>query len=94
MEKGWPKWGYGVSKLGINVFHHALARYPEIIKKGIQVNSCCPGYVKTDMTSHKGTLSIEEGILTPVFLIEQPFEVKEEWQGGFFYLSKLDTTLG
>ena len=27
-QKGWPKWGYGISKLGINVFHSALARYP------------------------------------------------------------------
>jgi len=49
---------------------------------------CCPGYVKTDMTSQKGTLPIEEGIKTPVFLIEAPFEVKNKWQGGFFYLQQ------
>jgi NAD(P)-dependent dehydrogenase (short-subunit alcohol dehydrogenase family) len=83
-KKGWPKSGYGISKLGINVYHSALARFPDIIQKGIQVYVCCPGYVNTDMTSHKGVLTIEEGIRTPVMLIELPFEVKEEWQGGFF----------
>lgn len=29
-EKGWPKWGYGVSKLGINLFHQALSTYPAV----------------------------------------------------------------
>jgi NAD(P)-dependent dehydrogenase (short-subunit alcohol dehydrogenase family) len=74
--------------LGINIYHSVLARNEDVKKKGIQVYVCCPGYVKTDMSSHKGTLSIEEGIRTPVFLIESPFEVNKEWQGGFFYLSK------
>lgn len=55
-------------------------------KRGIQVYTCCPGYVNTDMTSHKGPLTIQEGALTPVFLIEKPFELKEEDQGEFYYL--------
>lgn len=38
------------------------------MKRGIQVYGCCPGYVKTDMSSHKGHLTVEEGILTPIFL--------------------------
>ena len=58
-EKGWPKWGYGVSKLGIDVWTSALANQEEVVKRGIQVYVCCPGYVKTDMTSQKGHLSIE-----------------------------------
>ena len=72
-EKGWPEWGYGISKLDINVFHSALSRYEAVVKKGIQVYVCCPGYVKTDMTSHNGHLTIEEGIRTPMFLINLPF---------------------
>ena len=83
-EKGWPKWGYGVSKLGINVWTSVLANYEEVVKRGIQVYVCCPGYVKTDMTSQKGTLSIEEGIRTPMFLVNLPFEVNQEFQGQFF----------
>ncbi len=87
-QEGWPKWSYGISKLAINVYHSILARNEAVLKKSIQIYVCCPGYVKTDMTSHKGVLSLEEGILTPVYLIELPFEVNQEWQGGFFYLQK------
>ncbi|VDM29210.1 unnamed protein product [Toxocara canis] len=32
------------------------------------INTCCPGYVDTDMTSHKGPLTIEEGADTPIYL--------------------------
>jgi hypothetical protein len=44
----------------------------------------CPGYVDTDMTSHKGHLTIQQGALTPVFLAELPFEVNPNYQGKFF----------
>jgi hypothetical protein len=44
------------------------------------------------MTSHKGTLSVDEGIRTPVYLIELPFEVNNELQGGFFQKEKLSST--
>lgn len=89
--KGWPKWGYAISKLLLNVYVLNFEfNYTEIIKKNkIQVYSCCPGYVKTDMSSHKGELSIDEGALTPVFLVELPFEVKEELQGQFFSNKKV-----
>lgn len=40
------------------------------------------------MTNHKGHLSLEEGIKTPIYLIERPFEYVQETQGGFFYLEK------
>ncbi|KHN85052.1 Carbonyl reductase [NADPH] 3 [Toxocara canis] len=36
--------------------------------RNIVVNGCCPGYVDTDMTSHKGPLTIEEGADTPIYL--------------------------
>jgi len=29
------------------------------LKRGIQVYSCCPGYVKTDMTGGKGDIDVE-----------------------------------
>lgn len=32
------------------------------------MNSVHPGYVDTDMSSHKGPLSIEEGASAPLFL--------------------------
>jgi NAD(P)-dependent dehydrogenase (short-subunit alcohol dehydrogenase family) len=46
-----------------------------VINRNIQVYSLCPGYVNTDMTSHKGVLTIQQGALTPIFLIDLPFEV-------------------
>jgi carbonyl reductase 1 len=33
---------------------------------------CCPGYVNTDMTSHKGPLTIDQGADTPVWLATLP----------------------
>ena len=53
-ELGWPKWGYGISKLVVNLYHKILAKNAEVINRGLQVNVCCPGYVKTNMTSFKG----------------------------------------
>ncbi|XP_055958793.1 carbonyl reductase [NADPH] 3 [Patella vulgata] len=36
-------------------------------KDDIVVNACCPGYVDTDLTSHKGTKTIDQGAETPVY---------------------------
>lgn len=27
-ERGWPKWGYGISKLAINVYHNIFGHHP------------------------------------------------------------------
>lgn len=86
--RGWPKWSYGISKLAVNLFHPIIGRNEDVLKRHIQVNVCCPGYVKTDMTSQKGHLSVEEGIRTPIYLIERPFEYHQEQQGAFYYLEK------
>uniref|UniRef100_F1L5Z3 carbonyl reductase (NADPH) n=1 Tax=Ascaris suum TaxID=6253 RepID=F1L5Z3_ASCSU len=40
----------------------------QLRSRNIVVNACCPGYVNTDMTSHKGPLTIEEGADTPIYL--------------------------
>ncbi|KAL3880696.1 hypothetical protein ACJMK2_032916 [Sinanodonta woodiana] len=77
-EKGWPKWAYHVSKIGVRVmsyiqgkaFAHDSSR-PDII-----VNSCCPGYVDTDMSNHKGTKTIDEGAVTPLYLALLPPNVE------------------
>ena len=71
-EKGWPKSMYVVSKAGINFYARVLAKFPEVIERKIQVSSCCPGFVNTDMTNGKGILTIQQGALTPVFLAELP----------------------
>jgi carbonyl reductase 1 len=50
-----------------------LAKEKDVVERKIQVYALCPGWVDTDMTSHKGPLTIQQGALTPVFLAELPF---------------------
>ncbi|XP_060062652.1 carbonyl reductase [NADPH] 1-like [Ylistrum balloti] len=72
-ESGWPKSGYGVSKIGVTVM--SMIQQRELLKDArtdIVVNACCPGYVDTDMTSHKGTKTIDEGADTPLYLAMLP----------------------
>ena len=83
-ERGWPKWIYGMSKVGINFYAKVLANYNEVKERKIQVYALCPGFVDTDMTNHKGPLTIQQGAETPVYVTELPFEVNPEWQGKFF----------
>jgi len=40
---------------------------------------CCPGWCRTDMAGQNAELSIEEGALTPVFLVELPFIVDPQY---------------
>jgi len=84
-ETVWPKSGYGISKLLINIYSRILAKNPEVTKNGIQVYACCPGWVKTDMGGEKATRTVGEGILTPLHLIDLPHEVNPLYQGQFFY---------
>lgn len=89
-EKGFPKSAYGMSKIGINVYTmRVLANREDIKNKHIQVYAQCPGYVNTDMTSHKGVLTIDEGAKTTVHLVELPFEVNPKFHGQFFERSDL-----
>jgi carbonyl reductase 1 len=45
------------------------------------VNSCCPGYVDTDMTKGNGTKTPDQGAQTPVLLAIQDIGGKT---GGFW----------
>lgn len=61
---GWPNSCYGISKLGLIALTNILARE----NPNLLINSCCPGYCATDMSSHKGTKTAEQGAETPVLL--------------------------
>ncbi|KAE9605431.1 hypothetical protein Lal_00024790 [Lupinus albus] len=65
-SKGWPRTlgAYIISKAAMNAYTRILAKnYPTIC-----INSVCPGYVKTDITSNTGFLTTEEGAASPVRL--------------------------
>jgi len=78
-ERGWSNTCYGTSKAGMVGLARVLARLER--GDGVKVNACCPGYCKTDMTSHKGHRTPAKGAETPVWLA---LGGAGEITGGFF----------
>ncbi|TYJ27006.1 hypothetical protein E1A91_A07G157500v1 [Gossypium mustelinum] len=69
-SKGWPTFisAYTVSKVALNAYTRILAnKYPDFC-----INSVCPGYAKTDINLNTGTITAEEGAVTPVKLALLP----------------------
>jgi len=58
--------GYRISKAALNVVTRVFAH--ELAERGIQVNSVCPGWVKTDMGGPGASRSVEKGVETIVWL--------------------------
>ncbi|XP_029963088.1 carbonyl reductase [NADPH] 1-like [Salarias fasciatus] len=73
-QAGWPQTAYGVSKIGLTTLSMILARRlsKERPNDGILLNSCCPGWVRTNMAGPKAPKSPEEGADTPVYLALLP----------------------
>ena len=69
-DEGWPSAAYAVSKSGITGMTRAVAEEEKRRGdgRGILINSCCPGYVNTDMSKGRGPRSVDEGARTPVLL--------------------------
>ena len=67
-------WGdapaYGVSKAALNMLTLQLSQ--ELQGTGILVNTCCPGWVRTEMGGAGADKSVEEGADTPVWLATLP----------------------
>ncbi len=74
---------YSISKTTINAITKNLAH--ELKDAGIMVFSVDPGWVKTDMGGPEALLEIEEGIITPIYLVT---EKKQNLQSGEFYKEK------
>ena len=66
--QGWPGAAYAVSKAGTIGFTKVIAREETKRGRGVLVNVCCPGWVKTDMTKGGGAKTPDEGAMTPVLL--------------------------
>ncbi|OON40323.1 short-chain dehydrogenase [Izhakiella australiensis] len=56
--------GYNASKAALNMLTVQLAE--QLRGSAIKVHSVSPGYVKTDLTGHSGTMTVEEGAKLPV----------------------------
>lgn len=83
-DAGFVSAAYSTSKQGLIGGTRALARESESKGKKVLVNSCCPGYVNTDMSRGNGTKTPDEGAMTPVWLAIQDFGGKS----GSFYKDK------
>jgi NAD(P)-dependent dehydrogenase (short-subunit alcohol dehydrogenase family) len=70
---------YRVSKTGLNALTKMLTA--ELGDENILVNSCCPGWVRTDMGGPGARRSVEKGAETPVWLAALPDDGP---RGGFF----------
>ncbi|XP_012934683.1 carbonyl reductase [NADPH] 1 [Aplysia californica] len=72
---GFPANSYFTSKLGTTVMSMIQQREMDKargVETDIIVNACCPGFVSTDMTKHKGRLTPDQGAETPVYLALLP----------------------
>ena len=84
-EDGWPSSAYMVAKAGVTGMTRALA-YEEAQSGGKRlINSCCPGYVATDMTKGGGFKNVDQGAQTPVMLALGDLKGKT---GGFWQNEK------
>jgi len=70
-EEGFLSAAYATSKAGLIGGTRALANQVKESGSEVLVNSCCPGYVNTDMTKGNGTKTLDEGAQTPVLLALQ-----------------------
>ena len=63
---------YSMSKVFLTGHTKVLGRILAKDKRGIIIGACCPGFVDTDMTSHKGYLTIDQGAETPLHVCQLP----------------------
>jgi NAD(P)-dependent dehydrogenase (short-subunit alcohol dehydrogenase family) len=68
MGGGFP--AYRVSKAGLNALTRIFAS--ELRGTGIKVNAVCPGWVRTDMGGPNAARSVEQGVVTTIWLATLP----------------------
>ena len=66
--KGWPSGAYAVSKTGVIGLTRGVALEEEANGGKRLINSCCPGYIPTDLTKGRGYDTVDRGAQTPVLL--------------------------
>jgi len=85
---GWPGSTYVVSKVGVSALTRIQQRaFNADPRADLVVNCSHLGYVDTDMTSHKGPLTIEEGAVAPSYLALLPPNITEP-KGAYLWYKK------
>jgi len=72
----YPYRSYAVSKMAVNAYVSVLHNNTRLAAAGgksklINVFSCCPGHVDTDLSGHLGPRTVDQGADTPVWLALQ-----------------------
>ncbi|XP_046392020.1 carbonyl reductase [NADPH] 3-like [Ischnura elegans] len=90
VAKGWSNSAYNASKVGLSALTRIQQRAfdADTSRPGIVVNHVHPGYVDTDMTSHKGPLTIEEGAVAPLYLALLPPTESTTPKGAYVWKDK------
>ena len=65
-EQGWLSAGYAISKVGVIGMTKAIATAEKGKGRKVLINSCCPGYVKTDITRGGGSKTPDQRAQAPV----------------------------
>ncbi|KAK4293800.1 hypothetical protein Pmani_033524 [Petrolisthes manimaculis] len=79
---GWQSSTYSVSKVGVSALSRMQQKaFDTDPRPDLVINHCHPGYVDTDMTSHKGPLSIDQGAVSASYaaLLPPNTEVRGEY---------------
>jgi len=83
-KDGWCINSYSVSKMVVNTYARVLSLRNEIENNDISVYAAHPGWVKTDMTGPEAPLTIEQGTVNEIFLLELPDGINKNYQGKYF----------
>lgn len=87
-KNGWSNSSYWISKVGVSALTFIQQReFNADPRPDLIVNAVHPGIVDTDMTSHKGELSPDEGAEAPVYLALLPSNIDEP-KGQFVWNDK------
>ncbi|KAJ6648873.1 Carbonyl reductase [NADPH] 3 [Pseudolycoriella hygida] len=89
-SKGWPNSAYVVSKVSVSALTRIQQREIDQTRPNddILVNHVHPGYVDTDMTSHKGPLTIDQGAEAPTWLAILPANNAANPKGQYVWNNK------
>ncbi|OLY77811.1 Carbonyl reductase [NADPH] 1 [Smittium mucronatum] len=88
-EHGYSNSSYTVSKTGVTTYAKLMARDHSNDPRHIAFVSCHPGWVKTSMGGSEAPLSIEDGIQTPLYLINLNYSELISNNGKYFDLKKV-----
>ena len=84
LDEGWPSSAYAVSKIGLSALTRIQQQeFDKNPNTDFVVNHAHPGWVSTDLTKHKGPLSIKEGAKSSIYCALLP--TKTEIRGCYVW---------